>query len=156
VDLDAARADLARVSRAAAPGGRAGANLSAARAILIDFGSEAFGLAPSAARSLDDLLRVAANAPPSRPRRDFAVLLVQALGVESLLPHRGAAADAPRSFIESALLNALRRAGYPFDGSSYDKRRALAGLHATIDEHLRPLEPSFPRWLQGTVPPDEA
>jgi hypothetical protein len=145
VDLDAARADLAR----------AGTNLNTARAILIQFGTEAFDLPPSGARSLDDIVRIAANAPSSRPRRDFAVLLVLAFGIDGLLPNRGATADTVRSFVERALLNALRRAGYPFDGAAYDKRRALAGLHATIDEHLRPLEPSFPRWLQGTVPPDE-
>jgi hypothetical protein len=148
VDLDKARTDLARASAA-------GTNLNAARAVLIDFGTEAFGLPRSGARSLADIVRIAADAPPSRTRRAFAVLLVQALGIEGLLPNRGDAADATRSFIERALLNALRRAGYPFDGSTYDKRRFLAGLHATIDEHLRPLEPTMPRWLQGIVPPDE-
>jgi hypothetical protein len=148
VDLDKARAD-----RASASG--AGTDLNAARAVLIDFGTEAFGLPRSGARSLTEIIRIAAKAPPSRTRRAFAVLLVHALGVEGLLPIRGDAADASRSFIERALLNGLRRAGYPFDGSTYDKRRFLAALHATIDEHLRPLEPTMPRWLQGIVPPDE-
>jgi len=32
-------------------------------------------------------------------------------------------------------------AGYPFDGSAYDKRPALARLHVTIQEHLRRREP---------------
>lgn len=148
MDLDKARADLARASRT-------GTDLNAARAVLIDFGAEAFALPRPGARSLVDIIRIAANAPPGRQRRDFAVLLVHALGVEGLLPNRGDTADALRAFIERALLNALRRAGYPFDGSAYDKRRALAGLHATIDEHLRPLEPSIPRWLHGAVTPDE-
>jgi hypothetical protein len=49
----------------------------------------------------------------------------------------------------------LRRAGYPFDGTTYDKRLALAGLHATIDEHLRMPEPSIPRWLHGVGPMNE-
>ena len=53
------------------------------------------------------------------------------------------------ALLERALLNPLRRAGYPFDAAPYDKRQALARLHATIDEHLRPFEPSIPRWLHG-------
>lgn len=144
MNLEAARAALART----------GTDLNAARTVLIDFGTESVGPG-SGARSLADLIRIAANAPPSRARRDFAVLLVHALGVDGLLSNRGEAADALRSFIERALLNALRRAGYPFDGTAYDKRHALAGLHATIEEHLRPLEPSIPRWLHGVVRPDE-
>jgi hypothetical protein len=148
MDLDKARADLAQASGA-------GKDFNTARAVLIDSGTQAFGLPGSGARSLADIIRIAAEAPPSRARRNFAALLVHALGVEGLLPHRGDAAEALRSFVERALINALRRAGYPFDGSAYDKRRFLAGLHATIDEHLRPLEPTMPRWLQGIVPPDE-
>jgi hypothetical protein len=65
------------------------------------------------------------------------------------VPLRGETGQLIQSFLELALLNPLRRAGYPFDGSAYDKRQVLAGLHATIEEHLRPLEASFPWWLQG-------
>lgn len=57
-----------------------------------------------------------------------------------------------RSFLERVSLNPLRRAGYPFDGSPYVRRRALARSNATIDEHLRPFEPSIPRWVHRTRP----
>jgi hypothetical protein len=53
------------------------------------------------------------------------------------------------AFMESALLNPLRRAGYPFAASTYDRLRFLERLHTSIEEHLRPLEPTFPPWLSG-------
>jgi hypothetical protein len=152
VDLELARADLMHALQAET---RSGARFAAAHTILIDRGQEAFDLPASGARSLHDIVRIAADAPPSRARRDFAVLLVHALGVSGLLPNRGEAEAAVRSFLERALLNPLRRAGYPFDGTPYDKRGFLAALHVSIDEHLRPPEPSIPRWIHGGATPGE-
>jgi hypothetical protein len=118
-----------------------------ARKLLVDRGVEALGIAPVFV--LDDVVTVAIDAPATEARRAFAVLLVHALSVPGLLPSRGRAADNLRSFLERALLNPLRRAEYPFGGSTYDKQLALTRLHLTIDEHLRPLEPTFPRRIQG-------
>jgi hypothetical protein len=33
--------------------------------------------------------------------------------------------------------------------------RPLALLHATIDEHLNPLQPSIPHWIHGAGPGDQ-
>ena len=54
-----------------------------------------------------------------------------------------------RALLESALPDVLLRAGYPFGGDLDARREALARLHASIDEHLRPPEPSIPTWLSG-------
>jgi hypothetical protein len=146
VDLEAARTALASALGSHQPGATRAARFGAARAILLEHGVAALGVTRL---SFDELVLAAASLPPSEARRDFAVLLVHALAVEGLLPARGEAERVIHAFLEGALLNPLRRAGYPFDGTPYDKRRALAVLHAAIDEHLRPPEPSIPRWLHG-------
>jgi hypothetical protein len=55
-------------------------------------------------------------------------------------------------YLERVLHHPLRRALYPFDGSTDRKRLVLERLHATIDEHMRPLEPSIPTWIPGNWP----
>ena len=144
MNLDQARIDLVR----ALPN-HPDPSLRGARDVLIAFGREALEVPPRSGLCVDDLVCLAAEAPPSEARRAFAVLLVDALGVPGLLPDRGDAERQIQSFLERALLNPLRRAGYDFDATAYDKRQALARLHETIDEHLRPLEPSIPRWIHG-------
>jgi hypothetical protein len=155
MDLDAARSELTRALDAAASSADSNAIMREARAFLIECGVEAIGIDPATVRSLDDVVRCAAAAPRGAGRRDFAVLLVHALSVDGLLPPRGAPERHIQAYLEHALLNPLRRAAYPFDASVYEKRRFLAGLHRSIDEHLRPLEASFPRWIQGPPGEDE-
>ncbi len=147
MDIEAARNELIR---AAAADALAGTRFPGAHQVLVDSGIAALGLTPRPDLAIDAIVRIAIDAPRTEARRDFAVLLVHALGIPGLLPSRGPAATPIQSFLERALLNPLRRAGYPFDGSPYDKRQALARLHETIDEHLRPPELTMPRWLQGT------
>jgi hypothetical protein len=149
MDIEAIRARLSGTPDIAAPTEQ---RVRAAREWLIQRGTETLQIPPRPGTALDEIIRVAIGAPPTEARREFAVILVCALGIEGLLPTRGEIERLIRSFLEQALLNPLRRAGYPFDGSPYDKRRALASLHTTIDEHLRPLEPSIPRWLHGVGP----
>ena len=146
MDSEPARVALAR-TLAGPPMAGGGPDLRAARQLLIDRGCAAIG--DSSLRSLDDIIVRALAAPLDDALREFAVLLVLALGVENLLRVRGEAAARLRSLLERALLNPLRRASYPFDGSAYEKRQALAALHGTIDEHLRPLEASIPSWLHA-------
>lgn len=146
MDLEAARAELSRAAATAAPS--TGMRFRAAHDVLAARGVEALGIT-GAGLALDEIVRIAIEAPPTEARRAFAVLLVHALGLPGLLPTRGRTADDVRLFLERALLNPLRRAGYPFGGTPHDKRQALARLHATIDEHLRPPEPSIPLWLHG-------
>ncbi len=91
-------------------------------------------------------------APAGPARRVFAVLLVDALAVPGLLSVRSSQARLDRNIralLERALPDVLLRARYPFGGDVDAKRRALIALHASIDEHLRPLEPSIPTWLSG-------
>jgi hypothetical protein len=150
MDVEAARAEMVRAFNSPAHGARA------ALTVLINHGIEVLAIMPSDPVSLDEIVRIATDAPPGDGRRGFAVLLVHALGIKGMLPTRGETERHIHSFLERALLNPLRRAGYPFNASSYEKRQSLAALHATIDEHLRPLEPSLPRWLQGVGSQDEA
>jgi hypothetical protein len=145
MDTEAVRAELLRALAAAAPEQR----VRAARDLLIKRGIETLQVPARPGITFDAIVRIAIGSPPTEARREFAVLLVYALGIEGLLPTRGEPERHVRSFLEQALLNPLRRAGYPFDGSPYDKRHVLTGLHATIDEHLQPLEASIPRWLHG-------
>jgi hypothetical protein len=152
MDLDMARAELELALRS--PGADDDSRQRAARTVLIAHGS---GFCPDASglRTLEEVIQAAAASPRSKARTDFAVLLVHAFANAGVLPARGAAEAAIRSFLESTLRNALRRAGYPFDATPYDRRQALARLHMTIGEHLRPLEPTFPGWIRGDALPDE-
>jgi hypothetical protein len=121
----------------------------AVQRILAEQGTAAFGIV---AASLHQIIRHAAQAPQSSERRAFAVLLVRALRINNAVRPRISAAQFDRdlcTFIERALLNPLRRAAYPFTASTYDKMQFLSGLHATLDEHMKPLEPTFPPWLSG-------
>jgi hypothetical protein len=149
MDSEAIRAELIGVLGAGAPVEQ---RVRAARELLISRGMEALQIPPHPGIALEEIIRFAIAAPPTEPRREFAVLLIHALGIGGVLPTRGETERLLQSFLERALLNPLRRAGYPFHGTAYEKRQALAGLHATIDEHLHPLEPSIPRWLHGVGP----
>jgi len=150
MDSEAIRAELIGALEVSAPVEQ---RIRAARELLIKRGVEALRI-PSRP-ILDEIIKVAIAAPSTEARREFAVLLVHALGIEGVLPTRGQTERLLQSFLERALLNPLRRAGYPFHGTTYDKRQVLAGLHATIEEHLRPLEPSIPGWLHGVGPRTE-
>ena len=159
MDVEAAQFELNRALNSAA---HASLRFRDAIVVLTDYGTRALSITPGSGPSprepdpsFDEILRIAAKAPPTEARRAFAVLLVHAIGVPGLLPARGETARLIQSFLERALLNPLRRAGYPFDGARYDKRQALEALHTTIDEHLRPLEPSIPRWIHGIGSSDE-
>jgi hypothetical protein len=149
MDIEGLRADLTGALHGTSSGPQ---RVRAARERLIKRGVEALQIAPRPGAALDEIIGIAMGAPPTDARREFAVVLVIALGIEGVLPTRGATERLIQSFLEQALLNPLRRAGYPFNGTPYDKRQTLAGLHATIEEHLRPLEPSIPRWLHGVGP----
>ncbi len=117
--------------------------------VLIEQGTAAFCIA---AASLHQIICRATQVPQSPERRAFAVLLVHALRIKDAVRPRSKSRQFDRdvcTFVESALLNPLRRAAYPFSGSTYDKMQFLSGLHATLDEHMKPLEPTFPPWLSG-------
>jgi hypothetical protein len=147
MDPEAIRAELTGAHDATAPQEQRVRN---ARALLIKRGTEAVQIPLGPGITLDEILRNAIGKPPTDARREYAVMLVYTIGIEGVLPTRGETERLIRSFLEQALLNPLRRAGYPFDGTAYDKRQALAGLHATIEEHLRPLELTMPGWLHGS------
>jgi hypothetical protein len=121
----------------------------AVQRILIEQGTAAFCIA---AASLHEIICCAIQTPQSPERRAFAVLLVHALRIKDAVRPRSKSRQFDRdvcTFVESALLNPLRRAAYPFNGSTYDKMQFLSGLHATLDEHMKPLELTFPAWLSG-------
>jgi hypothetical protein len=170
MDLMQARLDLARAVQdaSAAPAGverlgasagnrlevSAGNRLGPVRQWLVTCGATALGLDPAATPDIAALVEHAARAPASPARRAFAVLLVDALGVPGLLAVRSSQARlgrATQALLESALPDVLLRAGYPFGADLEARRKALARLPTSIDEHLRPPEPSIPTWLSGRV-----
>jgi hypothetical protein len=124
----------------------------AAQRILIAHGAAAVNVQPHAAPSLTGIIKAHLDQPNVPARRDFALLLIHALREPAAVRAKANAAQFDRDlcvFLESALLNPLRRAGYPFSASTYDKLRCLERLHGSIEEHMRPLEPTFPPWLSG-------
>jgi hypothetical protein len=152
MDLTQARQDLACAVAAAAAEPHAADRFRAGRQMLISRGAAALHIDPTATTGLLDLVERAALAPACPERRIFAVLLVDALAVPGLLSVRSSQARLDRgirTLVENALPDVLLRAGYPFGGDVDAKRRSLAKLHATIEEHMRPLEPSIPTWLSG-------
>lgn len=152
MDLTQARLDLARLLRTASTAPHAADRFRTARQFLVTIGAEALCKDGAAAPGLADLIGRAASAPPGPGRRTFAVLIVEALAVPGLLAARSSQARLDRdirALVESALPDVLLRAGYPFDGDLDAKRRSLARLHMSIDEHLKPFEPSIPTWLSG-------
>jgi hypothetical protein len=127
-------------------------HLHTARQLLLDCGVAALGIEPTSKLSLGATIRIGVTAPANPDRRSFAVLLVHAVGVDGLVRVRSQHADLDRdicAFVESALRHTLHRSGYPFDRQTYDKIRFLGRLGGTIDQHLKPLEPTFPAWLSG-------
>jgi hypothetical protein len=152
MDLKQARLDLARALEAGTAAPHAGDRFRAARQLLVTTGAAALDIDPATAPGLADIVERAACAKASPVRRVFAVLLADALAVPGLLSVRSSQVRLDRgvrAFLEIALPDVLLRAGYPFAGDVDAKRRFLARLHASIDEHLRPLEPTIPTWLSG-------
>jgi hypothetical protein len=156
MDLTQARLDLARALEAASAAPHAPDRFRAARRVLVTRGAGALHIDPMAAPGIADIVGCAAGAAASPARRAFAVLIVAALAEPGLLSVRSSQARLDRdihAFLESALPDVLRRSGYPFAGDFDAKRQSLARLHASIDEYLRPLEPTFPAWLSGLPVP---
>jgi hypothetical protein len=156
MDLTQARLDLARALEAASVAPHAPDRFRAARQLLVTRGAEALHIDPVAVPGIADVVSCAAGAAASPARRAFAVLIVVALGEPGLLSVRSSQARLDRdihALLESALPDVLRRSGYPFGGDLDAKRHSLARLHASIDEYLRPLEPTFPAWLSGLPAP---
>ncbi len=151
MDLAQARLDLARVLEA----GNAADRLPAARQFLIRRGVEALQLDPPLTLTLASVLRRGASVPGSPARRAFAMLVIHALAVEGLFavpPQRTALDRDLCAFLESSLPDVLRRAGYPFGAELYQRRRILERLHASLEEFTRPMDPTFPGWLNGLEP----
>lgn len=152
MDLAQARLDLARALRTASAAPHSADRFREARQLLVTSGAEALRIDSAAAPGLAEMIGRAASAPAGPGRRAFAVLIVEALAVPGLLSVRSAQARLDRdirALVESALPDVLLRAGYPFGGDADAKYRSLGRLHASIDEHLRPFEPSIPTWLSG-------
>jgi len=151
-DLARARSDLAHALEAGSTAALEADRVRTARQVLVASGAAALNIDPACAPGLADLVERVARAAASPARRVFAVLLVDALAAPGLLSVRSSQARLERdirALVESALPDVLLRAGYPSAGDIDAKRRFLARLHASIDEHLRPLEPSIPTWLSG-------
>lgn len=153
MNLEQARCDLNRaLIFARADHASQARHLQVARQLLIDKGAAALAMEPKAGLSIAEVIRIAITAPAGPDRRSFAVLLVDALGVDELLRVRSSRGDLGRDiciFVESALHDVLRRARYPFIGSAYDKVSFLERSRSVIDQHLQPLELTFPLWLSG-------
>jgi len=143
-NLEQALSDLAK---ARASGETARARLRAARQVVIDHCRAALAIESPAPLSLAEVLRLALNAPANPARRTCAVLLVHAMAVPGLVPP--ASSGDACALTESALRDVLQRAAYPFDGTIEARIQVLERLHATLDDLMQPLEPTFPNWIQG-------
>ena len=139
--LAPARRWLAARGAEAVPGAAAGSS-----------GAAAVPGGVAASIGLPELIRRAASAPAGPARRTFAVLILDALAVPGLLVADRSPTRLERNvctLLEQALPHALARSGYPFGGDLDSRRRHLVLLAASIDDYLRPLEPSIPTWLSG-------
>jgi len=121
--------------------------MRAARLVLVKRCIAMLGLVPAGLPSVAAMIRLAVEVPDQTARRACAVLVVHALALPGLVP-AGSVGDVC-ALVEGALRDALLRSGYPFGGSIEAKVRVLERLHATIDELMQPLEPTFPNWIQG-------
>lgn len=152
MDFEQARREL-DAALASGPAETVADRQRAARLVLMTRGAEALQIEASPTLGLPGLVGIAASAPATPDRRAFALLLVHALGVVGLVrqnaPRHGALDHDICRLAETAIASVLLRAGYPFNAATYDRIRFLEGLHATLDEHLRPFEPTFPPWLHG-------
>ena len=141
--LDQDLRDLGEVLRAAGGVTQRDPRMRAAQRLLLDRCAALVGVDGPPQRSLPELMRLAATAPPA-PRRSCAVLAVHALGVRGVIP-RTADPDVC-ALAEAGLRGALLRCGYPFGGSVAEKIQVLERLRGRLDELMQPLEPTFPNW----------
>lgn len=152
MEFDRARRDLVAALQAGVSEPAAD-RFRLARLVLLECAAEASGITAPLGLGLPELIRRAAAAGASPKRRDFAVLLVHALAVPGLVfGSRTRNTELERDICrltETAIASVLLRAGYPFRAGTYEKMRFLARLHTSIDDHLRPFEPTFPPWLNG-------
>jgi hypothetical protein len=142
MDFEAVRSALAHEIEAAHADTDANGRFSGARRVIITAGIEALQIEYSNGLSIGDVLLRAVGAPRTPDRRNFAVLVIEALAIDGLIPSTSERADVDRnicSLAESAVPDVLSRFKYPFKGQSYEKRSALEGLHASVVELLSPL-----------------
>jgi hypothetical protein len=142
MDLEAARSALASEIKAAQADRNFNTRFVGARRVITAAGIEALQIQYSNGLSLGDVLLHAVNAPRTPDRRSFAVLVIDALAINGLIPSTSERADIDRNvcaLAESALPEVLDRFKYPFKGQSYEKRRELEGLRASVVELLSPL-----------------
>jgi hypothetical protein len=148
MDLARARRDLANALAVDDAGDRS----RAVRGLLVRRGAEVLQIDPALAPGLGPLLHHVSAAPAGEARRGFAALLVLALAVDGVLKvslSRPRLERAVCGLVESALPDVLWRAGYPYGAATESRCRFLFGLHATMEDHSQPLEPTFPGWLTG-------
>jgi hypothetical protein len=142
MDLETARSALAGEIKAAQADPNSSAGFFGARRVVTAAGIEALQIQYSNGLSLGDVLLHAVSAPRTPDRRSFAVLVIDALAVDGLIPSTSERADIDRNvcaLAEGALPEVLDRFKYPFKSQSYEKRRALEGLHASVVELLSPV-----------------
>ena len=147
VDIDAERQVLAEALAIGDGEGNPRARFRVARGLLRDRAAQVLG--GTAGATLAETLTLAEGRANMPQMRGVAILLVQALGVPGLID---TGFPTIQRFLERVLHHPLHRARYPFDGTSDRKREALERLHETIDDLLRPLEPSIPTWIPGNWP----
>jgi hypothetical protein len=114
MDIEAVRTGLSAAMDAVMPGER---RIRAAREWLIKRGAETFQIAPQPGMALDLVIKVAIGAASTEARREFAVMLICALGIEGVLPTRGESERLVRSFLEQALLDSPELNAYQICGA---------------------------------------
>ena len=110
-------------------------------------GVVALDIIPAGTLTLGAIVRRGTSMPGSPARRAFALLIVYAMAIEGLVavPSQQARLDRDLcGFLEFALPDILRRAGYPFEAELYQRRRFLQRLHTSLDDLTAPWTPHFP------------
>lgn len=142
MNLEAACCELERTVREGKDDPNPEARLHRARRLIIASGVAALNIEHANGLSLGDVIQWAAHAAPTPERRSFAALVIQALSTVDLIPSGSTRSDLDRNvctLVETAIPEVLNRFRYPFKAQTYEKRRALEGLHSSIVQLLSPL-----------------
>ena len=147
MQLEVALRDVAAALNTEGRGRRGDARLRAARRVVVDHCAGALAISTPAHPSIAAIARLAAEAPNQPARRACALLLVHALATPGLVP--AASAGDVCLLIERGLRSALLRVSYSFGAPLDERFQVLSRLHASIDQLMQPMEPTFPSWIQG-------
>ena len=142
MDFGAARQEMARELEAAQAAPNSDSRFHGVRKVLTSAGTASLNLEFSNGLSLGDIIQRAAVAADAPELKCFAMLMVEALSRNGIIPSTSERSDIDRnicSMMERFIPDILGRFNYPFRGQNFEKRRSIEDLHNKITELLAPL-----------------